>query len=211
MMHKFDWREVERDEYSRSEEPSFVKLTTRSYITAMGVAPDRVTDQAFTSLAAAVTQIAERISEGPDAGIDIPSFKAYHPYTLQAVWSGGDKISKRHIFRLWLKQPLFIHEDQFEAALTQLHFEPAIAQQLHLEQLAEGFEIQSFNSTPLTDEAPAIARIQTVINRDHLVPKFDDRHREVYLEGYQGEVPVLYRVPLDENFGEVGDEQVAYN
>ena len=51
MMHKFDWREVERDEYSRSEEPSFVKLTTRSYITAMGVAPDRVTDQAFTSLA----------------------------------------------------------------------------------------------------------------------------------------------------------------
>lgn len=50
MMHKFDWREVERDEYSRSEEPSFVKLTTRSYITAMGVAPDRVTDQAFTSL-----------------------------------------------------------------------------------------------------------------------------------------------------------------
>ena len=192
MMHKFDWREVERDEYSRSEEPSFVKLTTRSYITAMGVAPDRVTDQAFTSLAAAVTQIAERISEGPDAGIDIPNFKAYHPYPLQAVWSGGDKISKRHIFRLWLKQPLFIHEDQFEAALTQLHFEPAIAQQLHL-------------------EAPAIARIQTVINRDHLVPKFDDRHREVYLEGYQGEVPVLYRVPLDENFGEVGDEQVAYN
>ncbi|EPD11518.1 hypothetical protein Lpp48_03597, partial [Lacticaseibacillus paracasei subsp. paracasei Lpp48] len=172
---------------------------------------DRVTDQAFTSLAAAVTQIAERISEGPDAGIDIPNFKAYHPYPLQAVWSGGDKISKRHIFRLWLKQPLFIHEDQFEAALTQLHFEPAIAQQLHLEQLAEGFEIQSFNSTPLTDEAPAIARIQTVINRDHLVPKFDDRHREVYLEGYQGEVPVLYRVPLDENFGEVGDEQVAYN
>ena len=163
-MHKFDWREVERDEYSRSEEPSFVKLTTRSYITAMGVAPDRVTDQAFTSLAAAVTQIAERISEGPDAGIDIPNFKAYHPYPLQAVWSGGDKISKRHIFRLWLKQPLFIHEDQFEAALTQLHFEPAIAQQLHLEQLAEGFEIQSFNSTPLTDEAPAIARIQTVIN-----------------------------------------------
>ena len=76
MMHKFDWREVERDEYSRSEEPSFVKLTTRSYITAMGVAPDRVTDQAFTSLAAAVTQIAERISEGPDAGIDIPNFKA---------------------------------------------------------------------------------------------------------------------------------------
>lgn len=128
-MHKFDWREVERDEYSRSEEPSFVKLTTRSYITAMGVAPDRVTDQAFTSLAAAVTQIAERISEGPDAGIDIPNFKAYHPYPLQAVWSGGDKISKRHIFRLWLKQPLFIHEDQFEAALTQLHFEPAIAQQ----------------------------------------------------------------------------------
>ena len=50
-----------------------------------------------------------------------------------------------------------------------------------------------------------------MINRDHLVPKFDDRHREVYLEGYQGEVPVLYRVPLDENFGEVGDEQVAYN
>lgn len=66
MMHKFDWREVERDEYSRSEEPSFVKLTTRSYITAMGVAPDRVTDQAFTSLAAAVTQIAERISDSLD-------------------------------------------------------------------------------------------------------------------------------------------------
>ena len=91
MMHKFDWREVERDEYSRSEEPSFVKLTTRSYITAMGVAPDRVTDQAFTSLAAAVTQIAERISEGPDAGIDIPNFKVTIPIHCRRFGQGAIK------------------------------------------------------------------------------------------------------------------------
>lgn len=36
-MSEFNWEEVEQDEYSRSATPSFVKLTTRSYITAMGL------------------------------------------------------------------------------------------------------------------------------------------------------------------------------
>ncbi|WP_424320854.1 hypothetical protein ACPD8N_00065 [Lacticaseibacillus chiayiensis] len=210
-MSEFDWEEVEQDEYSRSARPSFVKLTTRSYITAMGVAPDRLADATFIDLAAAVTAVAKQISEGPNVGIKIPNFKAYRPYPLQAVWSGGDKISNRRVFRIWLKQPLFIQKEQFTEAVAQLDFDPAIATQLHFEQLAEGFEIQSFSDTPLDDSIAALTRIQTTIADHQLVPKFNDRHREVYVAGYAPDSPVLLRVALDENFGQVDEAQVVYN
>lgn len=210
-MNEFNWEEVEQDEYSRSTTPSFVKLTTRSYITAMGVAPNRLADATFTDLSTAVTAVAKQISEGPNVGIKIPNFKAYRPYPLQAVWSGGDKISSRHVFRIWLKQPLFIEKAQFTAALAQLDLDPTIAKQLHFEQLAEGFEIQSFSDTPLDDSAAALMRIQTTIADNQLVPKYNDRHREVYVAGYSKTAPVLLRVALDENFGQIDEEHVVYN
>ncbi|WP_225352819.1 hypothetical protein [Lentilactobacillus parafarraginis] len=110
----FNWETFEPDEYSRGETPSFVDLTERSYITATGHATDHTADESFLSLARAAAAVAKTISGGPETDIPVKNFKGYVPYPVQAVWQpAGDGED----FKIWIKQPLFIDEAAFNAAI----------------------------------------------------------------------------------------------
>lgn len=181
----FNWEEMETTEYSRSTQPSYIKLTERGYLTATGKAIEGVTDSTFLVKADAVMTLAQLISQGTAAGIHIPGFKAYHPYPLQAVWRGSQ-------FKIWLKQPLFINETVYQAALTRAD----LLQTVNFEQLAEGTEIQMVTTGPVN---------QVVVNELHKTLQTAGyesadplSHREVYLDGLPltDEKQVLVRVAL---------------
>ena len=168
----FDWRVVEQAEYSRQAEPSFVELTTRSYLTSSGVARAHTTDPLFLRRAAAVKQLAELISQGAATGLLIEGFKAYHPYPVQAVWQGDH-------FKIWLKQPLFIDRAVYEKAMMQAD----LTEPIDFEQLAEGSEIQAAVPGPLTADASVLAKLRqaVVAGGYHLLD--EESHRELYLDG----------------------------
>ncbi|MDH5108688.1 hypothetical protein OSJ82_06770, partial [Lentilactobacillus kefiri] len=107
----FNWETFEPSEYSRDPKPSYVDLTTRSYVTAKGHAAKHTDDPDFMRLAKATAKVAKAISGGPDKGIPVEGFKEYRPYPVQAVWTdAGDGED----FKIWIKQPLFINEKDFD-------------------------------------------------------------------------------------------------
>ncbi len=71
----FNWETFEPDEYSRNPEPSYVDLTTRSYVTAEGHATKHTDDSNFLRLAGAAAEVAQTISGGPDKGIRLKASK----------------------------------------------------------------------------------------------------------------------------------------
>ncbi|KRO16419.1 hypothetical protein [Lacticaseibacillus saniviri] len=201
----FDWRVNEAEEYSRDAQLSFVNLTTRSYLTVSGDAPEQTADSAFLGAAQALEQLATLISQGPEHGIEIGGFKAYHPYPVQAVWSGGSDAATQTHFKLWLKQPLFINQKIFDAAIKQLNSTLPIA----FEQLAEGVEIQTAGTNAQRQEA--LTRLQKGIEARELVRVDPNQHREVYLDGVSPIETVLYRVEVQPNRGQIDRDNMAYN
>lgn len=209
-MVQFDWQIVETREYSRDETPSFVTLTTRSYLTLEGTAATRTADAGFIAAAQTLATIAEKISEGPDAGIEIAGFKSYRPYPVQAVWSGGSRIEDRTHYKLWLKQPLFVTAANMQQALAQLDLGEA-ATGVAFESLAEGTEIQGFSATALSSANQTLLRLQTAIEERGLSRLSVDSHREVYLDGVGIDHPVLVRLAIDPKVGQIDESRHAHN
>lgn len=209
-MVQFDWQIVETAEYSHDTAPSFVTLTTRSYLTITGQAADRTRDPEFQEKADVVKAVAEKISRGPDAGIMIDRYRSYRPYPLQAVWSGGDTIEDRHTFKLWVKQPLFVKPEYARQALTQLNL-GELGEQVAFENLAEGTEIQSFSATPLTNSNQAVQTLTDAVSQRGLKPLSTDSHREVYIDGYGPDVAALLRFAIDPDTGQIDEDRMAVN
>ena len=182
----FDWEDREQAEYSRSTHISFVELTKRSYLTASGTAPKRTVDPTFFAKAAAVTKLAQLISEGPKAGIEVPGFKDYRPYPVQAVWHGDD-------FKIWLKQPLFINETIYNQAVNQA----SLSELVNFEQLSEGTEMQTSFSGAVT--ATQVDGLQEEAKEVGYQLVDSGSHREVYLDGLPltDDKQVLVRIPID--------------
>ncbi|KRK48967.1 hypothetical protein [Secundilactobacillus kimchicus] len=209
-MVQFDWQIAETNEYSRSATPSFVTLTTRSYLTISGVADQRTADSEFQEKARAVERLAQKISDGPDGGIHIDRFKSYRPYPVQAVWSGGETVDDRHAFKIWLKQPLFVSAANLKQARDQLDVGP-LGPEVQFENLAEGTEIQSFSADSLTTDSQAVETLRQAIADRGLKRLSETQHREVYLEGPEAGRPVLLRVEIDPNQGQIDASNHAYN
>ncbi len=177
----FNWETFEPEEYGRIEEPRFVDLTERSYLTAEGDAAEHTDDANFLRLASAAAQVAKTISGGPDNDIPVSGFKAYVPYPVQAVWTAKDGGGEH--FKIWIKQPLFIDEKAFAAAMTKTNFDNFDEDELHFEHLAEGIEIQTINQGPVTLDAPALKRLTDAIKDNGYERVHDNQHREVYIDG----------------------------
>jgi hypothetical protein len=194
----FNWETFEPAEYSRDEKLSFVDLTKRSYVTAEGDANDHSADPNFLRLATAAAQIAKTISGGPANGIPVSGFKDYVPYPVQAVWTAQG--NNEH-FKIWIKQPLFIDEADFAAAMTQTDFDHFDEDEIHFEHLAEGIEIQTVNRGPLTADAPALQTLTEAIKVNGYKRLHDDQHREVYIDGLplDEDKVVLVRLAIDPN------------
>lgn len=210
IMVQFDWQIVETAEYSHDTEPSFVTLTTRSYLTITGHAPNRTRDPEFQAKADVVKAVAAKISKGPGAGIMIDRYRSYRPYPLQAVWSGGDTIDDRHDFKLWVKQPLFVKSEYAKQALTQLNL-GELGDQVAFENLAEGTEIQSFSATPLTNSSQAVQTLTDAVSELGLDQLHQDSHREVYIDGYGPDVAALLRFEIDPAVGKIDAGRMAVN
>lgn len=194
----FNWETFEPAEYSREEKPSFVALTKRSYVTAEGDADDHSSDPNFLRLAAATARIARTISGGPDKGIPVSGFKKYVPYPVQAVWTAQG--NNEH-FKIWIKQPLFIDEADFAAAMTQIDFDNFDEDEIHFEHLAEGTEIQTINHGAVTADAPAFQVLDEAIKSSDYQRLHADQHREVYIDGLpvDADKVVLVRFEIDPN------------
>ncbi len=194
----FNWETFEVSEYSRDEEPSFVDLTTRSYITAEGHATQHTSDPAFLELAQAAATVAKTVSDGPEAGIPVSGFKAYRPYPVQAVWTQADQGED---FKIWIKQPLFIDETAFAAAISQADLDSSVAGQLKFEHLAEGIEVQTINHGPVTAGSPALQQLSQVIETNNYQRLHANQHREVYIDGLPltADKVVLVRLAIDAN------------
>ncbi|MGF2385034.1 hypothetical protein [Lentilactobacillus otakiensis] len=194
----FNWETFEPDEYSRDPEPSFVDLTTRSYVTAEGHATKHTDDPDFLRLANAAAEVAKTISGGPDKGIPVDGFKEYRPYPVQAVWTDtGDGED----FKIWIKQPLFINEKDFDAALTQIDFSDFDLGEIKFEHLAEGIEIQTVNTGAVTPESEALKVLTDTIQKQGFTRLHDDQRREVYIDGVPVDSTklVLVRLAIDAN------------
>lgn len=194
----FNWETFEPDEYSRGETPSFVDLTERSYITATGHATDHTADESFLSLARAAAAVAKTISGGPETDIPVKNFKGYVPYPVQAVWQpAGDGED----FKIWIKQPLFIDEAAFNAAIKKTDLGDISADQIHFEHLAEGIEIQTISNGPVTVDGKAAARLNAAIKVGGFKRLHEDTHREVYIDGLPltASKQVILRFEIDPN------------
>lgn len=176
----FNWEINEPDEYSKSEHAHFVDLTTRSYITAQGYATKHTDDPEFLRLAKAAARISKTISGGPDKDIPISGFKPYVPYPVQAVWQqdeGGER------FKIWIKQPLFVDEAAFQAALEKIHFVDTKREELHFEKLAEGLEAQTINHGPVKDDScQAFQVLNKAIQEGGFKRIRENEYREVYID-----------------------------
>ncbi|MTV82256.1 hypothetical protein [Secundilactobacillus folii] len=199
----FNWEQMEPSEYQRSATPSFVELTTRSYITATGTAQDHTADQAFLRLAAGVVAVAQAISDSAKLGINVSGFKTYRPYPVQAVWtSTGDGETEQ--FKIWLKQPLFIHADTFEAAKAQTSLDDEIAAQIQFEQLAEGTEIQATGTGKTGMMSETLQGLRLRVDKDGYQLVDPEKYREVYLDGLpiSEQSDILFRLEIDPNVGQ---------
>lgn len=194
----FNWKTFEPDEYSRDPEPSFVDLTTRSYVTAEGHATKHTDDPDFLRLANAAAEVAKTISGGPQKGIPVEGFKEYVPYPVQAVWTqAGDGED----FKIWIKQPLFINEKDFDAALTQIDFSDFDLGEIKFEHLAEGIEVQTINTGAVTPESEALKVLGNTIQKQGYKRLHNNQHREVYIDGLPVDASkvVLVRLAIDAN------------
>lgn len=196
----FNWEQMEPNEYQRSSEPAMVELTKRAYITATGHAQNHTDDPAFLKLADGVQKVAATIADSPNIGIEVPGFKEYRPYPVQAVWT-PDGDGER--FKIWLKQPLFIHEDTFDAAKAHTDLEAAIAGQIGFEQLAEGTEAQATGTGESGANAVTLQGLRTSLATDGYQVKKPGTYREVYLDGVPvtDNSDVLFRLEIDPNVG----------
>ncbi|MFD1126198.1 hypothetical protein ACFQ22_12630 [Lentilactobacillus raoultii] len=195
----FNWEINEPDEYSKSEHAHFVDLTTRSYITAEGQATKHTDDPEFLRLAKAAARIAKTISDGPDKDIPISGFKPYVPYPIQAVWQKTDQGEN---FKIWIKQPLFVDEDAFKAALEKIHFINTKSEELRFEQLAEGIEAQTINHGPIRDNScQAFQVLNKAIDEGGYQRIKEDEYREVYIDNLPitPDSLVLVRFAIDLN------------
>ncbi|KRL62901.1 hypothetical protein FC85_GL001771 [Lentilactobacillus diolivorans DSM 14421] len=198
-MKMFNWETYEPDEYSKSEHAHFVDLTTRSYITAEGHATKHTDDPEFLRLAKAAARIAKTISGGPEEDIPVSGFKAYVPYPVQAVWR---KTDDGEDFKIWIKQPLFIDENAFKAALEKIHFVNTHREELHFEQLAEGIEVQTINHGPIKSEnCQAFQVLNKTIKEGNYKRTRPNEHREVYIDSLPvtPDSLVLIRFAIDLN------------
>ena len=196
----FNWEILEPAEYQRSVVPELVELTTRSYITAEGRTSSHTADDTFLALAAAVEKLAATIADSPNIGIEVDSFKSYRPYPVQAVWiADGDD----ERFKIWLKQPLFIHENIFEAAKKIANLAPALANQIHFEHLTEGTEIQATGHGEAGSQSAALQSLKTAIEQANYQPRNLDTYRELYLDGLPltDHSDVLFRLEIDPAVG----------
>lgn len=194
----FNWEINEPDEYSKSEHAHFVDLTTRSYITAQGQATKHTDDPEFLRIAKAAARIAKTISGGPEEDIPISGFKPYVPYPVQAVWKrNGDAED----FKIWIKQPLFVDEEAFKAALEKIHFVNTKREELHFEQLAEGIEVQTINHGPIEDGCQAFQVLNKAIQEGDYQRIRKNEHREVYIDSLPvtPDSLVLVRFAIDLN------------
>lgn len=194
----FNWETFEPSEYSRDPKPSYVDLTTRSYVTAKGHAAKHTDDPDFMRLAKATAKVAKAISGGPDKGIPVEGFKEYRPYPVQAVWTdAGDGED----FKIWIKQLLFINEKDFDAALTQIDFSDFDLGEIKFEHLAEGIEIQTINTGTVTPDSGALKVLTDTIQKKGFTRLHDDQHREVYIDGLPVDSSklVLVRLAIDAN------------
>ncbi|MCT3545823.1 hypothetical protein EFR92_10500 [Lentilactobacillus buchneri] len=194
----FNWETFEPDEYSRDKEPSFVDLTTRSYVTAEGHATQHTDDPDFLRLSNAAAEVAKTISGGPGKGIPVEGFKEYRPYPVQAVWTDtGDGED----FKIWIKQPLFINEKDFDAALTQIDFSDFDLGEIKFEHLAEGIEIQIVNTGAVTPDSEALKALENAIQKEGFTRLHGNEHREVYIDGLpvDSSKVVLVRLAIDAN------------
>lgn len=209
-MVQFDWRNAEAEEYSHDENVSFVNLTTRSYLTITGMAPQKTDDPEFLKLADMLMNISEKISEGPRAGIEIEGYRSYRPYPLQAVWTGGTEFDQRKEFKLWIKQPLFVHKKFAKQAIDILQLGD-LAQNVQFENLAEGVEIQSFSSQPLRTNDQTFQKIDAEIKERGLERLDLNSHREVYVDGYKKDHAILLRIAIEPNTGRIDRDKMAFN
>lgn len=209
-MVQFDWREAEQREYTHETTPSFVTLTTRSYLTVKGHAEKKTADSSFKNAADLLMKIAQKISEGPSAGIEIQNYRSYHPYPVQAVWSGSDNFDQRNDFKLWLKQPLFVKEQYAKTAIDLLGLSDQAAD-VQFENLAEGTEIQIYSAKPLTVDRSAFELLKGQISDNHLVRLDDTSHREVYVDGDTQTDGVILRLAIDPDRGQIDQNKLAFN
>lgn len=194
----FNWETFEPDEYSRDKEPSFVDLTTRSYVTAEGHATQHTDDPDFIRLANAAAEVAKTISGGPEKGIPVEGFKEYRPYPVQAVWTDTEDGED---FKIWIKQPLFINEKDFDAALTQIDFSDFDLGEIKFEHLAEGIEIQTINTGAVTSDSEALKTLDNTIQKQGFTRLHGNEHREIYIDGLPVDSSklVLVRLAIDAN------------
>ncbi len=197
----FNWETFEPAEYQRSATPSLVKLTTRSYITAEGRAQAHTTDDTFVLLGEAVHKIAAIIADSQNIGIEVAGFKEYRPYPIQAVWTVG---GTDEAFKIWLKQPLFIHQETFDTAKKYANLESGLADQIHFEQLAEGTEIQATGSGEIGSKAKTLQTLNAAIEENGYQRTHLDTYRELYLDGlpFSEKTDVLFRLEIDPAIGD---------
>lgn len=196
----FNWETYEPAEYQHSATPSLVELTTRSYITAEGWALQHTDDETFILLAEAVEKVAAIIADSQNIGIEVGGFKTYRPYPLQAVWTldgNGEK------FKIWLKQPLFIHQDTFDAAKHYANWEKSLSDQIHFEQLAEGTEIQATGHGEIGPQAKTLQALNETIEDAGYQRTKIDTYRELYLDGlpFSEKSDILFRLAIDPSVG----------
>ncbi|WP_203651063.1 hypothetical protein [Secundilactobacillus yichangensis] len=196
----FNWETYEPAEYQHSATPSIVELTTRSYITAEGRALQHTNDETFILLAEAVEKVAAIIADSQNIGIEVGGFKTYRPYPLQSVWTldgNGEK------FKIWLKQPLFIHQDTFDAAKHYANWEKSLSDQIHFEQLAEGTEIQATGHGEIGPQAKTLQALNEAIEDAGYQRTKIDTYRELYLDGlpFSEKSDILFRLAIDPSVG----------
>lgn len=196
----FNWETFEPAEYQRSATPTLVELTTRSYITATGQAQTHTTDDTFVLLAEAVHKIAAIIADSQNIGIEVAGFKEYRPYPVQAVWTEG---GTGETFKIWLKQPLFIHQETFEAAKKYANLEPTLSDEIHFEQLAEGTELQATGHGEIGPKAQTLRALNATIEENGYQRTNLDTYRELYLDGlpFSEKTDTLFRVQIDPSVG----------
>lgn len=196
----FNWETFEPAEYQRSTTPSLVELTTRSYITATGQVQTHTTDDTFVLLAEAVHKIADIIADSQNIGIEVAGFKAYRPYPIQAVWTAS---GTGEGFKIWLKQPLFIHQETFDTAKKYANLESTLSDQIHFEQLAEGTEIQATGHGELGSKAQTLRALNAAIEENGYQRTNLDTYRELYLDGlpFSEKADTLFRLQLDPSVG----------
>ncbi|MCD2255525.1 hypothetical protein FHQ08_02205 [Lactobacillus sp. CC-MHH1034] len=175
-MDRFDYRTVEKQEYTHATRPAVVILNERNYITFRGAGKFSVTDTQFMRQVNVMYDLATEIRQAAQMSKQLDWFRDYVPYPLNSFWDGFGG------YLLMIKQPNFTVPELLTTAKANLaaKYPSELLQQVNFERLAEGTKVQSFNAGPVVPGNDTFQRLDTFI-KQHKARRLNQGHREVYL------------------------------